>query len=292
MPDFRALTWDYPTEGKHAELVAEEILKEMNGYASPIANSSQGSPLLRPTVPLFVGCWIYSGVFPKAGQNERASKILTVGAGHGRRMSHILYNGIFGPTQTAIPWSERKKLGGVWGRQRGTRCSRFRRYQSARLSAGPDCQGDDALAGDKPFILHADGLGWIWVPFQLNDIPGRARAAGPIRNPLYPKQQSNPVAKSRPNVPVNACAAPPNRFGTVLTTYRLTEHHTAGGISRTLSHLVRAATRTLLRTFSGACAAAFRIEAGEWVTVATPRGAVEAHARYTPHANAHQWAKN
>ncbi len=61
-----------------------------------------------------------------------------------------------------------------------------------------DAVGDDALAGDKPFILHADGFGWIWVPVGLNDGPLPAHyepLESPVRNPIYPQQQSNPVAQ-------------------------------------------------------------------------------------------------
>jgi formate dehydrogenase major subunit len=56
--------------------------------------------------------------------------------------------------------------------------------------------GDEALAGDKPFVMHQDGLGWIWVPVGLKDGPLPAHyepLESPIRNPLYP-QQTNPAA--------------------------------------------------------------------------------------------------
>ena len=47
----------------------------------------------------------------------------------------------------------------------------------------------------------------------------------------------SPVADRRAR-PDNAWAdSPDERFPHVMTTYRLTEHHTAGGMSRTLSHL-------------------------------------------------------
>ena len=57
-------------------------------------------------------------------------------------------------------------------------------------------------------------------------------------NPLYPEQQTNPPAdkKERPDNPYANSPDDP-RFPYVLTTYRLTEHHTAGGMTRSLSHL-------------------------------------------------------
>ena len=50
-------------------------------------------------------------------------------------------------------------------------------------------------------------------------------------------QQNNPAAdpEARPDNPW--AKSPRSGFPHVLTTYRLTEHHTAGGMSRTLSHL-------------------------------------------------------
>ena len=45
-----------------------------------------------------------------------------------------------------------------------------------------------------------------------------------------------PIAKARPDNPY-ADSPGDDRFPCVLTTYRLTEHHTAGGMTRTLSHL-------------------------------------------------------
>lgn len=34
-----------------------------------------------------------------------------------------------------------------------------------------NAQGDEALAGDKPFIMHLEGFGWIWVASGLKDGP-------------------------------------------------------------------------------------------------------------------------
>ena len=51
--------------------------------------------------------------------------------------------------------------------------STFRFYKEKGPDYHPpdDAEGDAALAGDKPFIMHPDGFGWIWVPSGLNDGP-------------------------------------------------------------------------------------------------------------------------
>ena len=66
----------------------------------------------------------------------------------------------------------------------------------------------------------------------------------------------------------------------MLTTYRLTEHHTAGGMSRTLPHLAELQPE-LFAEISLELAAEEGIANGEWVTIATPRGIVEARALVT-----------
>jgi formate dehydrogenase major subunit len=59
----------------------------------------------------------------------------------------------------------------------------------------------------------------------------------PVSNLLYPDQQSNP-AVMRDERPENRYASSPDdRFPYVMSTYRLTEHHTSGAMSRMLPHL-------------------------------------------------------
>jgi formate dehydrogenase major subunit len=144
--------------------------------------------------------------------------------------------------------------------------------------------GDAALAGDKPFILHADGFGWIWVPVGLNDGPLPAHyepLESPVRNPLYPKRQSNPVADNKTRPGNEYATSPDPKFPFVLTTYRLTEHHTAGGMSRTLPHLAELQPEMFCE-MSVELAEQLSITPGDWVTIVTARGAIETHALVTP----------
>src|SRR5262249_220369 len=101
----------------------------------------------------------------------------------------------------------------------------------------------------------------------------------------YVKRQSNPAADKRTRPGNQYATSPDNRFPYVLTTYRLTEHHTAGGMSRTLSHLAELQPE-LFCEISVEMASALSIVPGEWVTIATARGAIEAHALVTPRIQA------
>jgi formate dehydrogenase major subunit len=286
-----ALTWNYSTEGPHQEPSAEEVLEEINGYTVANRQLLAGFGALKADGSTACGSWIYSGVFPKPGENranQRASKDFY---GHGWGFAwpadrRILYNRA-SARPDGKPWSERKKL--VWWdseskKWTGTDVPDFVATKPPNHVPGENAAGDDALAGDKPFILHADGLAWIWVPTGLADGPLPAHYEpfeSPIRNPIYPQQQVNPVALSKNRSGNQYASSPDARFPYVLTTYRLTEHHTAGGMTRTLSHLAELQPEMFCE-ISLEMARKLTITPGEFVTIVTKRGAVEAHALVTP----------
>jgi formate dehydrogenase major subunit len=138
------------------------------------------------------------------------------------------------------------------------------------------------VPGDAPFILHEDGLGWLFVPEGLKDGPLPAHyepLESPLDNALY-EQGTNPAVRrfTRDDNPFVAPHDP--RFPYVLTTYRLTEHHTAGAMSRYLSHLAELAPELFVE-LSPELALELGIANTDWVTVETPRGIVEARALVT-----------
>jgi formate dehydrogenase major subunit len=286
-----ALTWDYRTEGQHQEPVAEEILQEINGWTVANHELVSGFTALKADGSTACGCWIYSGVFPKPGENRANQRAAKDFYGHGWGWAwpsdrRILYNRA-SARPDGKPWSERKKL--VWWdaqskKWTGDDVPDFVATKSPDYQPPENAEGDDALAGDKPFILHADGFGWIWVPVGLNDGPLPAHYEpfeSPIRNPMYPQRQTNPVADSKSRAGNEYATSPDSHFPFVLTTYRLTEHHTAGGMSRTLSHLAELQPEMFCE-ISTELAKQLSVTPGEWVTIVTPRGAIEAHALVTP----------
>ena len=104
-------------------------------------------------------------------------------------------------------------------------------------------KADEAIRGDHPFIMQADGRGWLFVPSGLVDGPFPTHfepQESPFRNPLY-GQQSNPARKQLRHrlSPFNPTAGEQgaDAYPYVLTTFRLTEHHTAGGMTRTVPYL-------------------------------------------------------
>jgi formate dehydrogenase major subunit len=285
-----ALTWDYSTEGALREPSAAEVLQEINGRTVADRRLVSGFRELKADGSTDCGCWIYSGVFPSQGRNradERQSQDLL---GHGWGFSwpadrRIMYNRC-SARPDGQPWSERKKL--VWWdaakRQwAGTDVPDFTAAKAPDYQPPEGATGDDALAGDQPFIMHGDGVSWIWVPVGLRDGPLPTfyePLESPVQNRLHPEHPANPAAdkKERPDnryVPVGD-----PRFPHVLTTYRLTEHHTAGGMSRFVSHLAELQP-AFFAEISPELAGELGVRHGEWVTVASPRGVVEARAMVT-----------
>ena len=307
----RALTWNYRDED------ADEVLREIHGKQSPLPAhgerarvrgdaSGEARPLtltLSPTgrgdggVKHFgelkndgttaCGCWIYSGVYD--GTNKANARAPQGRYAHGWGYAwpldrRILYNRA-SARPDGKPWSERKAL--VWWDEEkrewvGHDVADFTRGKAPDYVPDQTKGGDEALPGDAPFIMHPDGMGWLWVPSGLKDGPLPTHyepLESNIKNPLY-AQQSNPAAErfERPDNPY--ASSPDARFPYVLTTYRLTEHHTAGAMSRTLSHLAELQPE-LFAEISPELANEAGVRNGEMVEISTARGSIRARALVT-----------
>jgi formate dehydrogenase major subunit len=289
-----ALTWEYPLEGKDRDPDAHAVLKEINGYSKK--ENSKHKLLthiqdLKNDGSTACGAWIYCGVYPEEGRNralERKPKDLL---GHGWGFAwpndcRIIYNRA-SARPDGKPWSARKKL--VWWdaekkQWTGLDNADFKKDLAPDTPDQlPNGKGVAALGGVRPFTLHPDGVGWLFVPSGLKDgpLPTHYEALESlIHNPLY-KQQDNPAAqkKQRSN---NQYAKSPGdpRFPYVLTTYRLTEQHTAGGMTRTLSHLAELQPE-LFTEVSPELADEIGLRHGDWATISTARAEVEARVLVT-----------
>jgi formate dehydrogenase major subunit len=281
----RALAWDYADED------ADEVLREIHGWR--IGDDGRRAPIkhfgdLKNDGSTVCGCWIYSGVYD--GENKANGRAPHGAYDHGWGYAwpldrRILYNRA-SARPDGTPWSERKAL--VWwdAAQKewvGHDVADFTRGKAPDYRPGPEMGGDEALPGDAPFIMHSDGLGWLFVPSGLKDGPLPVHyepLESNTRNVLHPEQQTNPAALSLER-PDNVYAASPDaRFPYVLTTYRLTEHHTAGGMSRTLSHLAELQPE-LFAEISPELAREAGVANGDVVEIATARGAIHARALVT-----------
>ncbi|NJP47946.1 formate dehydrogenase [Actinacidiphila epipremni] len=289
------LTWDYPTEGTIQEPNAEAVLAEING------RTAGGQPLsayteLKDDGSTACGCWIYCGVYAD-GVNQAA-----------RRKPHteqdwvapewgwawpanrrVLYNRCSADPD-GNPWSDRKAL--VWwdaGAQRWTGHDvpdfvpdRPPSYRPPQGATGPD-----ALSGVDPFIMQADGKGWLYAPAGLVDGPLPTHYEpqdSPVSNPLYGSQQRSPVRQifSREHNRFHPSGAEPGAdvFPYVVTTYRLTEHFTAGGMTRWSPYLAELQPEMFCEV-SPELAAERGLDHTGWATLVTARGAIEVRVLVT-----------
>jgi formate dehydrogenase major subunit len=289
------LTWDYPTEGAHAEPSAEAVLKEINGYTWPEREQIADFKALKDDGSTACGCWIYTGVHPKNDHNQARSRQADGPDGPGTHLGwgfawpanrRIMYNRASADAE-GRPWSERKRYV-WWDAAQGTWTGHDQ--PDFLLDKAPGYQPDwskhpkgmEALDGRAPFIMVADGKGWLFVPAGLKDGPLPTHyepVESPVRNPLY-GQQDNPVAKKWPRAdnPYHAPADP--RYPYVITTYRLTEHHSGAIPTRMV-----ASTAELMPEGFAEIPPELAREHGianlDWVVVSTARGEIEARALVT-----------
>jgi len=285
-----ALTWRYQTTGRDLEPDAEQILAEINGCTVADGRLVDGYSALKSDGSTASGCWIYSGVMPRAGENKASARAPHGPYGHGWGYAwpsdrRILYNRA-SARPDGTPWSERKKL--VWWsesdrRWEGLDVPDFSMTKPPGYRPPAGANGDDAIAGDKPFIMHPDGVGWIYVSSGLKDGPLPAHyepLESPVDNLVYPSHATNPAADRKARDGNEYVAHGDGRYPYVLTTYRMTEHHTAGGMTRFLPHLAELQPE-LFCEISPELAREAGVRHGERVAVATPRGRIVARAMVT-----------
>jgi formate dehydrogenase major subunit len=149
-----------------------------------------------------------------------------------------------------------------------------------------DASGMEALRGTAPFIAHPDGLGWLYSPTGLVDGPLPAHYEpheSPVANALYDVDASptRQLLEDPDNAYHPSAGAPgADVFPFVLTTYRLTEHHTAGGMSRTIAYLSELQPELFVEV-SPELAAERGLEHSGWATIVTARSAIEARVMVT-----------
>jgi formate dehydrogenase major subunit len=290
----RALTWDYPTVGRDAEPDAEAVLQEINGR-TPDGFVSRYQDL-RDDGSTTCGSWLHAGIYAD-GVNQTARR-----RPHGEQNwiaaewgwawpsnRRILYNRASARPDGA-PWSERKRY--VWwdeGEGKWTSVGDDPDFiPDRRPDYVPDegATGTDALRGTAPFIAHPDGLGWLYAPSGLVDGPLPTHYEpheSPVASPLY-RVNANPTRQrlAAPDNPYHRSDGEPGAdvFPFVLTTYRVTEHHTAGGMSRTIPYLSELMPELFVEV-SPELAAARGLEHAGWATIVTARAAIEARVMVT-----------
>ena len=291
------LTWDYPADD-HGEISADAVLAEINGFH--LTGDQAGQPLstfneMKDDGSTSGGCWIYTGVYAD-GVNQAARRkpgtdqswVAPEWGWAWPANRRTLYSRASADPD-GRPWSERKAY--VWWdaeRQQwtGHDVPDFEVGKPPTYVPDDDAVGPEALRGDDAFIMQADGKGWLYAPAGLLDGPLPTHyepQESPVANPLY-RQQANPTREvfrrldnlSNPSGEEAGWQV----FPYVFTTYRLTEHHTAGGMSRWQPYLAELQPEFFCEV-SPELARERGLKNAGWATIVTARTAVEARVLVT-----------
>jgi formate dehydrogenase major subunit len=301
---FLAANFKYGDKPEHPDML--QVLKEVNGFATADIADKDGNIVYKKgqAISTFAhltddgktasGCWIYTGVVTETpdGQltNKAAARKPADSAdylGHGWGFSwpanrRILYNRASANLQ-GKPWSERKKL--IWWDPKAPGAKPEDKPGKWVGLDVPDFNAflaPDAKGGDKPYIMRADLVGAFFGPLNDGPFPEHYEPVeSPSRN-LLSGQQINPVAKiwKVPDGKNELAPVGSTDYPYVITTYRLTEHHLSGVMSRYLPMLAEL-HHSHFAEISQELAKELGIENGERVTVLSPRGKVHVTAMVT-----------
>lgn len=303
------LFWDYEPQSEEIanfrikdEPSAYKVLKEINGYTWEDKKPLPTFAVLKEDGSTVSGAWIYTGVIPAEGKNLSANR-------HGDEWispdwgfawpanRHIMYNRASADTK-GKPWSEKKKLiywdpyketkdptgktiRGLWVSPFGEGID-FLPTKAPGFRGKDNGIGFDWLSGNDPFIMRPDGKAWLFAPFGIVDGPMPAHYEpyeSPTPNLVY-KQQSNPLAKTWfiEGNPYHKVADP--KYPIVISTYRVTEHHLSGTMSRWLPWLAELMPE-LFCEISPELAGEKGIKNADYMTIETARGEIQARALVT-----------
>jgi formate dehydrogenase major subunit len=291
----KALRWEYPTHAQVQEPSAEAVLAEISGFEIETGAFLDAYPKLKDDGSTACGCWIYCGSY-KDGINQTARKkphweqdsyVAPEWAWAWPANRRLIYNRASADPE-GNPWSERKRY--VWWngeKWTGLDVPDFEETKPPDYVPPENAKAEEAISGDHPFVMQADGRSWLFVAQGLEDGPLPTHYEpheSPFENTLY-SQRANPARQRSENTAVDPRNPSDGEPGTdvypyVMTTYRLTEHHTAGGMSRTVPYLAELQPQMFCEV-SPELAAEAGLEHGGWATIYTARSAIEARVLVT-----------
>ncbi len=305
----RALTWDYD-EVEHLEPDIQQIIKEIHGFnivdgkydvrtGTLVTNFTE----LQADGSTACGNWIYSGMlevdpddptkFHNKMENRTPDENLedpdVIGSSLGWAWSwpvnrRILYNRASADL-TGQPWGPRKaymRWDAGEGKWVGPDIPDFAGTKAPDTAGVPlPEEGSAGLgfhSGTDPFIMHSDGRAHLFGGLNEGPFPEHYEPLeAPMRNALS-SVDFNPASPIMPSLEGHIGTI--DEYPIIISTYRLTEHHLTGVMTRNLPWLA-ALMPELFLELSPQLANEKDIVTGDIVEIRSARGSVHARALVT-----------
>jgi formate dehydrogenase major subunit len=261
--------------------------------------------------PTTIACgnWLFSGYFAPADNGDGVSMPAVKRRGQKDPGDYGFYPywGFTWPANRRVlynrasarpdgtPWAENKKV--IWwdatadsgtkdaqgnpilGKWTGYDVPDFPLTKKPDAKADPAKTGLSAQAGTDPFIMKADGKGWLFAPKGLNEGPLPEHyepLESPIKNPIS-SQQNNPAIKlwdTDADKDIGDKVGTADQFPIVCSTYRLCEQWQTGPMSRNLPWLAECQPDMFLE-IGEELAGEKGIKKGDQVIVTSARGQIQ-----------------
>ncbi len=293
------LQWDYADEGgwsplKTAKAINGHFLEDVTIGSGDTAVTYKkgelvpGFPNLQADGRTTCGMWVFSGCFTRDGVNQMARRGKEDPTGLGLYPDwayawpmnrRVIYNRA-SVDPDGNPWNPARPLV-KWNSETG-------KWEGDVVDGGGAPPGRPD--GKLPFIMKTEGVGNLYGPDSLGDGPFPEfyePREGPFTQNLLtgPNGQLNsPIIKIFDGEMDQIANADP-KFPIVMSTYSCTEHWCSGAITRWQSFLVELQPHTYCE-ISHELAQEKGIKNGDWVTISSARGSVDAltvvTGRYRP----------
>ena len=295
-------------------LSAEDVLREMNGYALhdiPAAHLKAGDLLtkvadLQPDGSTSSGAWIFAGIFAGGVNLSKRRDSQTDPGGLGLyphfawtwpNNMRVLYNRA-SCDRNGKPYPGSKPI--VWWDERAKRWAGFDIPDVPNPTQGPGTP-----LGQRAFHMNPEGVGRLFaavykdpdlsvdakdrdspIPRDVGYVPKDGPlpemyepVESPVDNVLHPKVKHNPTLKY-PRVKSHQPIGTPEKFPYVLMTSTVAEHWCGGSSTRNIPWLNELVPEPVLEMPEG-LAKALSVKTGDWVNVASARGEVQVKALVT-----------
>jgi len=296
-------------------LSAEDVLKEMNGFAlrdQPDSKLKAGELVtkvgdLKADGSTSSGAWLYAGVFAGGVNHSKRRDSKTDPGGLGiyplfawtwPNNMRVLYNRA-SCDRHGKPYSDAKPI--VWWDGKAGRWTGYDLPDVPKLTDGPDTPN-----GQRAFHMNAEGVGRLFaavyedpdhsvdskdrdspVPRDVGYVPKDGPlpemyepVESPVENVLHPGVAHNPTLKY-PRVPSHQPIGKVADYPYVLMTSTVAEHWCAGSTTRNIAWLNELVPEPMVE-LPESLGKKLSVKSGDWVKVSSARGELTVKAVVTP----------